>query len=206
MNASATGPQNLPTPLGPSAQSASTARRDDPRVPTQDASPEQRDAFALALHGKSKRQDQDEKQDPQPDASALAALAAGAPPPLRHVAPAAPPPAPVETDPATGTRAHIEAALSNPGLLVTPLGATDPAALWEASISEPNGIPVDVRALRADGATTQAGQPAWTVAVSSSKVNADVLARHAPRLDERLRKRSAGVVHVRIESETEDTE
>lgn len=206
MNTTAAGSSNTQT--APTAQVTSTrsTRRDDARGPSQaEPTPEQRDAFELALRKKSSPHDDDDRQqDPQSDGAAAAlaaALAAGAPHALRHPAPvAAPPPAPVETA-STGPRAAIEAALNaNPGPLVTPLGATDPAALWEASISEPNGIAVDVRALRAEQLTPQA-QPGWTVAVSSSSVDAAVLARHAPRLNERLRKHGAGFSHVRIEAD-----
>jgi hypothetical protein len=37
-------------------------------------------------------------------------------------------------------------------------------------------------------------------------VNAEVLARHAPRLNERLRKHAIGLSHVRIEREEPDEE
>jgi len=187
-------------------------RRDSVRGPAQaESSPEQRDAFERALCTKSsRRDDEDQQQDePQSDAAAAAlaaALAAGAPHPLRHAAPVAASVSASAETAATGPRAAIEAALnSSSGPIVTPVGATDPAALWQASINEPNGIAVDVRALRGERVTPQA-QPTWTVAVSSSTVNADVLARHASRLNERLRKQGVGFSHVRIESEQDDPE
>jgi hypothetical protein len=202
------GPQTAPTPQ---AKSASSTRTDDLRGSTQaESSPEQRDAFELALRKKSSRRDEDDPQhEPQSDTAAaalLAALAGGGPHTLRNAAPvAAPPPAPVETS-ATGARAAIEAALNaNTAPLVTPIGATDPAALWEASIAEPNGVAVNVRALRAEQLTPQA-QPSWTVAVSSSTVDAGVLGQHAPRLNERLRKHGVGFSHVRIEGDQEQAE
>jgi hypothetical protein len=213
MNTSAAGAQTAQTPLTSPARSNSTTRSDDPRAASQvEASPEQREAFALALHGKSSRHeddDDDEQRDPQSDdpASALAAAMAVAPHPLRHVAPPPPARAGHVEDAPTGARAALEAALnSNPGPAVTAVGDIDPAALWEASVSEPNGITVDVRALRAERSTAQEAQPTWTLAVSSSNVKADVLARHVPRLNERLRKQGVGFSHVRIEGDQDDTE
>jgi hypothetical protein len=212
MNMSATSSPSVQTQLTGPVKSASATRRDDTRASSQaETSSEQRDAFALALRAKSsRRDDEDEQQEPQSDAAAsalAAAMATAVPHAIRHAVPAAPPaPAGGETV-ATGPRAAIEAALnSNPGPIVTPVGATDPAALWEASISEPNAIAVDVRMMRAERSTAQEAQPNWTVAVSSSTVNAEVLARHAPRLNERLRKQGVGFSHVRIEGEQEDAE
>jgi len=212
MNTTPASLQGTPSPLAAPSRCDATTRRDAACGPAQaESSPEQRDAFEHALRTKSsRRDDQDQRQDePQSDAAAAAlaaALAAGSPHPLRHAAAVAAPVSASAETAATGPRAAIEAALnSSSGPIVTPLGATDPAALWEASISEPNGIAVDVRALRGERVTPQA-QPTWTVAVSSSTVNADVLARHAPRLNERLRKHGVGFSHVRIESEQDDPE
>jgi len=211
MNTSAAGAQTPQTPVTSPARSNSTARRDDPRLSSQaEASPEQRDAFALALHAKSSRHaDDDEQGDPQSDeaASALAAAMAVVPHPLHHAAPPPPAAAGHVEDAPTGARAALEAALnSNPGPAVTAVGDIDPAALWEASVSEPNGIAVDVRALRAERSTAQEAQPTWTVGVSSSNVKADVLARHVPRLNERLRKQGVGFSHVRIDGDPDDSE
>jgi hypothetical protein len=68
-------------------------------------------------------------------------------------------------------------------------------------VREPNAIPVDVRVLRAERSGQEANA-AWSVSVKSSSVSAETLARHAPRLDERIRKRAAGFTHVRIEPDT----
>jgi hypothetical protein len=210
MNTTVAGSQAMQTPLTSTLKCTPSTRRDDASRPSQaDASPEQRDAFELALRRKSKRDDDDQQHEPQSDAAA-AALAAAFAAGLSHHAPRttahAAPPAPASIDNATGTRAAIEAALnSNPAPLVTAVGATDPAALWEASISEPNGVAVDVRALRSEPLTPQA-QPGWDVTVSSSAVDAEVLVRHAPRLNERLRKHAVGFSHVRIESSHDEAE
>ncbi|HTT11055.1 MAG TPA: hypothetical protein VMG60_09220 [Burkholderiaceae bacterium] len=110
----------------------------------------------------------------------------------------------------TGTRASLEAALNaNVAPSVTQVGASDPAAVWEASVSEPNSIPVDIRAIRAERSGPQQMQPTWTVGVSSSRVDAEILARHVPRLNERLRKQGIGFSHVREdrdEDEDDDTQ
>jgi hypothetical protein len=142
------------------------------------------------------------------DAAASAITAANTAPlqpfARQAVAVAASPAGAVETV-TTGPRAVIEAALnSNPGPSITPIGDTDPAAIWEASVCEPNSIAVDVRAVRAERATAHEAQPSWSLTIGSSTVNAEALARHAPRLNERLRKHAIEFGHVRIERDEED--
>jgi len=206
MNTTAAGSQTAQGSLSAPVTSTATPRRDATSGPSPgDASPEQCKAFEAALRKKSSSRDDekdDQGQDSDSDAGAalLAALAAGTPPAARPSAPAASPaPAATHTE-ATGARAAIETALNNSAPLDTPLGAADPASLWEASINEPNGIAVDVRALRGE-TTTQQSQPNWTVAISSSKVDAEVLNRHVSRLNERLRKHAVGFSHVRIDEQ-----
>ena len=207
MNTSAAGSQTTQSPLSAPVNSTATPRGDATRgASPADASPEQCHAFEAALRKKSSSRDDekdDQGQDSDSDAGAalLAALAAGAPQAARHSAPAASPaPSATHTEP-TGARAAIETALNHSAPLDTPLGAPDPASLWEASINEPNGIAVDVRALRGE-TTAQQSQPNWSVAISSSKVDAEVLNRHVTRLNERLRKHAVGFSHVRIEEQT----
>jgi hypothetical protein len=69
------------------------------------------------------------------------------------------------------------------------------AGSWEVSVREPLGVPVELRATRPE---STAGAP-WTLTLSSSSLDAGLLGRHAPRLDERLRKRLGEAVHLRIE-------
>jgi hypothetical protein len=171
--------------------------------------------FESALRRKQSRQDGQrdggEDQDKEPAeallAGLVAALPAPAPAPLLLRTAEAPPRSTSHTAEAaqSGTpRAAIEAALNaniTPG--ITEVGAADPAALWEASVREPSSIAVEVRALRAERTANETA-PAWTVAVKSSDVGADTLARHAPRLNERLRKHGAGFTHVRIEQDDLD--
>jgi hypothetical protein len=84
---------------------------------------------------------------------------------------------------------------------VTPLTGTEPAALWEVSVAAPNAVPMQVRAERTGG--TEAHR-AWGLTIASPAANTEMLVRHAPRLNERLRKHAVGLSHVRIEQADED--
>jgi len=162
----------------------------------------QRDDFEELLRSKQKQIDDGDDNDAD---AAAAALLAGPPAALHAVRPQVPAhaSAPVETV-KTGPRAAIEAALNaNAPQHVSPVGGTDPAAVWEASVREPNSVAVDVRFTRTEKTAFET-QPSWTVTVGSSNVNADVLARHAPRLNEQLRKRGVGLDHVRIQRDEGD--
>lgn len=187
-------------PPTPAALDAGTGPREtsrdaaDPRA-TQD----QRDRFEQLLRAKAARQGGDEQDRVAPDAAGSPVLLATLPF-VPYAAPVeAPPPAAgaVETV-TTGPRAAIEAALNaSPPAAVTPVGGVEPAAVWEASVHEPNSVPVEVRLTRPERAAHEV-PPGWTLTVASSAVKAEVLARHAPRLDERLRRRAIDS-HVRIE-------
>jgi hypothetical protein len=70
---------------------------------------------------------------------------------------------------------------------------------WQVSLHEPMGVPVELHATRP---ATSAREPApWTLTIGSSALDAAALARHAPRLNERLRVRGKVHTHVRIEGE-----
>lgn len=77
---------------------------------------------------------------------------------------------------------------------------TDAAGSWELSVREPLGVPLELRATRAE---SPAGGAPWTLTLSSSALDAGLLNRHAQRLDERLRKRLAEPAHLRIERDDE---
>ncbi len=189
--------------------------RSDRRDPTPASAQSQAD-FEFALRSKQPRQDsgkdddrdEDRRDEPVDGAvTGLAAAFAGQPPALRPTTdePAKTSPRSAELTP-TGTRAAMEAALNaNVAPGITEIGESDPAALWEASVREPNAIPVDVRVQRAEKGANETG-PAWTVSVRAAGIGADTLVRHAPRLDERLRKHGAGFTHVRIEDDTPEAE
>lgn len=201
------------TPASTGATRTAPAARTGERRDTSAADGVQPQAdFELALRAKQARRDGDDQGDErdrdEPADGTLAALAAGALvhlPVLQPTEEAPKPAAPRTFDaPPTAARAKLDAALNaNIAPSITAVGETDPAALWEASVREPNSIAVDVRALRAERSGQEAGA-AWTVSVKSSSVGAETLARHAPRLDERLRKRAAGFTHVRIEQDDPD--
>jgi hypothetical protein len=194
-------------------ETTAAARTETPRDTPADQAQTQVD-FESALRRKQSRRDGEsdggEDQHKEPAEAPLAGLAAiPAPPVAPGLQRAAEAPSRGTLHTAEGAqsgtpRAAIEAALNaniTPG--ITEVGASDPAALWEASVREPSSIAVEVRALRAER-TGNESAPAWTVAVKSPDVDADTLARHAPRLNERLRKHAAGFTHVRIESDDHD--
>jgi hypothetical protein len=108
-------------------------------------------------------------------------------------------------DPApTGTRAVVEASLRETSCPVaTPVGGGVAATAWEVSVQEPNSIPLEMRAVRAERSASEP-QASWGLTIASSSVGAEVLARHAPRLNERLRKHAIGPEHVRIEQAEAD--
>lgn len=199
MNMSATpAPGSVGRDLGCEKPQHEATRRNEPRV-----EPERREKFERALREKSEQQEEGQEQ-PAAEPVAGSFYTPPALPPQRNAVAATHSPAGVVETVTTGPRAAIEAALNaNAGEIVTPLGGVDPAAVWEASVREPNAIAVDVRVVRTERTTAQEA-PAWTVTVGSSSVNAELLARHAPRLNERLRKHAVGFSHVRIEREEED--
>ena len=82
-----------------------------------------------------------------------------------------------------------------------PLGASSAqaAGTWEVSVNQPLGAALQMSATRPERANNAEGPAAWTLTIGSSNVDASVLARHAPRLNERLRARSLTNTHVRIE-------
>jgi hypothetical protein len=163
---------------------------------------QQRDRFERLLRDKQGEDGQD--SDTQPEAP-LGGLLPFGNPVLQAARLPEPRPASGIVDAAeTGPRAAIETALkANAPEHVSPIGGVEPAAVWEASIHELNSVPVDMKMARAERTGNQA-QPDWTLTVGSSNVNAEVLARHASRLNERLRKRGVGLDHVRIQRDEGD--
>jgi len=57
-----------------------------------------------------------------------------------------------------------------------------------------------VRATRVEKSAFETQAP-LTLTIASSTVDASVLARHVPRLNERLRKHAVGPAHVRIQDD-----
>ena len=92
-------------------------------------------------------------------------------------------------------RSAMQAALgADPGPPQPLAPATNAAGAWELTLRQPLGAAVDVRATRNAEAVN-----GWSLSIGSPTVDASVLARHAPRLNERLKARGLSNSHVRIE-------
>lgn len=161
------------------------------------ASPGSASALRLGGHRNGPRLGDAEAPTPDSTTAGLPPAFLAAPLPARD--PAAVPPAVCGAiEDATGPRAAIEAALTaNAGAPVGTGRAETPGA-WTASVRESTGTTVEMHITRADN--TLAAQPGvtWSLAVASSALGPDALARHAHLLAERLRERTVGVAHVRI--------
>jgi hypothetical protein len=133
-----------------------------------------------------------------PTDAACTVAAAGQPgTPLESAAPIQNSPPAMPEAGISASRAAIEAALK--GDAAPPVSAAGGAeAAWEASIREPNGVAVEIRATRTLSPGAGETQTAWNLTVASPAMEAALLARHTPRLSERLRTRA--VEHVRIEA------
>jgi len=161
-----------------------------------------REVFERALRAKAKQPDDEDAPSDAPASGLFAALMGSTP--AQQPKAATPAPAGQIQAASTGPRAVIEAALNmDNGPVVTPVGGTDPAAVWEASIREPNSVAVEVRATRGEKSASATQAPV-TLTIASSVVDASVLARHAPRLNERLRKHAVGPTHARIKGDNGD--
>jgi len=80
-----------------------------------------------------------------------------------------------------------------------PLAAPERTTVWEASVGDRGGT-VDVRAERTVANGTP---PSWRLTIDAPVLGADLAARHAPKLHDRLRKQGIEVDHVRIERKSE---
>ncbi|HEU0200371.1 MAG TPA: hypothetical protein VFR86_08045 [Burkholderiaceae bacterium] len=174
-----------------------------------------RDAFERALRDRAARHENDDAGcgATPPDAAAgsaagaagaamsslrqTAATAQGGVTPAAALSDAVKAAASVVLEATATTDAHAPAALA---------GNADAAGVWEASVHEPSGVAIEMRVMRAAGGAGT--QPAWTLTIASPTVDASVLARHAPRLSERLNERLRGRelthTHVRIERDDEE--
>jgi hypothetical protein len=190
-----------PTTATPTNTTAETRAPDGARDATPRDTQQQRDAFERSLRSKALQFDEGDADEAKPEGGA--GFFPGATPALHsRPQPAGPVPAAVETA-STGARAAIEAALTHSAPIVSPVAGTDPAAVWEASVRGADSIPLDVRVVRAEKAPGEM-QAGLTMTIGSSGVNTDVLVRHAPRLNERLRKHGVEFEHVRIQRDEGD--
>lgn len=194
---------NLP-PTTPATTNTTTSAdnraRDGVRpVEPRDAQ-QQRDNFERLLRAKTEEFDEGDEALPEGGAGIFPALpvAPQATRPLTTIAVSAA----VEPE-SSASRAAIGAALMHSAPAITPVGSTDPAAVWEASVRGADSVPLDVRVMRAEKAPGEM-QAGLTMTIGSSGVNAEVLVRHAPRLNERLRKHGIEYDHVRIQRDEGD--
>jgi len=170
------------------------------------------EAFERVLQNRQRQQQPGGGGEEPPSESALLPPAESAllPPALAlqlSRAPALPPlsSAGMVDAPATGTRAVIEASLrESPCPLVTPISGGAAEMTWEATVHAPNALPVEVRAVRTEPAALSGSQAAWGLTIATPAAGAEVLVRHAPRLNERLRKHGIEVDHVRVERADDD--
>jgi hypothetical protein len=164
-------------------------------------------AFERLLRAKTSARDEDDDSDDDTSDEAPE-LAPGTPQPQATHSPAASATrgaasavAAAEA-PAGGLRASVEAALAAP-IPPAPVSGEN-ANTFEVSLRETLGVPVDLRAIRVPPPMPGAAAGPWTLTVSSSARDAALLARHAPRLNERLRARAVDHTHVRIEHREDD--
>ncbi|HSW25514.1 MAG TPA: hypothetical protein VLJ62_22330 [Burkholderiaceae bacterium] len=196
------------TSATPSAATASCDRASAPKAAGEPNDPFACNAFERALQQRQRQQRSgDGDEEPPGEPAVLPAM-----PPLM-LSPAqtlALPPlsSAGALDPApTGTRAALEASLrESPCPQGTPIGGTEAAMTWEATVNEPNSLALEVRAVRAERTALSGPQAAWGLTIASPTVGVEVLARHVPRLNERLRKHAIGPEHVRIEQARDDDE
>lgn len=193
------------TPIGRAPNPASTdASRSDeaPRADGNERSQAEA-AFERVLRSKSaSREREDERDDddasgdgaaPMPMAPLQSALALPAAGPLAAVA-ALEAPAPLQL------RASVEAAFAAP---IPPAPMPGEQHGWEVSLREPQGVPMDLRAVRVQPPVPGAAAAGWSLTVSAGR-DAQLLARHASRLHERLRTRAVDAAHVRVQRDDRD--
>jgi hypothetical protein len=197
------------TPISRSPAPPSRESRDDREPRTQGSEYRQAEAaFERLLRAKTATREGDDERDgasadappcsvPQQPAASADGNAA-----TREVAlPRADAPAANEAS-SLGLRASVEAAFGAP---IPPASAACDAHTWEVSLGEPLGVPMDLRATRSPQQVTGAAAAGWSLTLSSSARDAALLARHVPRLHERLRSRGLDHGPVALERDDEET-
>ena len=102
---------------------------------------------------------------------------------------------------ATAAKAGLGAALDAPNGAALPSGLRqDAAGAWAVTLNDPRGLALDLRATRPGDAQPAGAAAPWSLTIASGVHDAALLARHAPRLNERLQARAATPTHVRIAS------
>jgi hypothetical protein len=170
------------------------------------------DAFARVLRRKSGDDDEADGGEQGGD---------GGDTPPAPPTPDAPPPAPALRAAAAVSASPLLAAAELPAALVAAasraaLNGEAPASMatalrgdtpqaFEVSLQASPGVRVELRATREAVAPTGFVQaPAWNLSVGSPALNRAALARHASRLDDRLRAKGIDPGHVRIEDAPEE--
>jgi len=101
---------------------------------------------------------------------------------------------------ATAAKAGLGAAQDAPSGAATPAGLRqDTAGAWAVTLNDPRGLALDLQATRPGGAQPAGAAAAWSVTIGAGVHDAALLARHAPRLNERLQARTVTHTHVRIQ-------
>ncbi|EHR71420.1 hypothetical protein BurJ1DRAFT_2591 [Burkholderiales bacterium JOSHI_001] len=174
----------------PSPRSSTGRDHEDEPRPARAATPQQAEAFAKLLRRKAGDTDDDAKA---PTAERLF-------PPPRPDSPqprvAAEAPAAVQASAPSATAEAMRCAQVHGVHAAAPWAGTDPMlARWEVQLGDPLGGSLQVRATSSASIAAAAVPvtPTWELSLSASQIGAHTLARHAPRLSERLRAR--GVEH-----------
>jgi len=110
------------------------------------------------------------------------------------------PPATLAAEPfVSATVAALQAA-ARADAPAAPLGPADGAeTTWEVSMNEPLGVPVELRATRVAPSPQAGAAVPWSLHVACPALDRAVLARHASRLDARLRGSRHGEVDVHFD-------
>lgn len=211
MNAASPSPHAGSRPAAAPSPAEAPART-TPR-PLQACEQRQRgDEFERVLRQKSAPSRDDEPgsdtADHEDEPPGLAALLPWCPAPALQAAKAAAAPgAPAAADPSpNATQAAVGTALSaDAGPLPAAGLRTDTASAWQVTLNDPRGVAVELRATR-PAALAGADRPAnWALTIAAPAHDAALLARHVPRLNERLRARELTHTHVRIEDDDEQS-
>jgi hypothetical protein len=194
---------NAPVGRAPAPPSHEPRRSDDEPRPQGGSEYRQAEAaFERLMRAKTsaRERDDDSEEDTGGDGSPCAA-----PPQNAAAHPSAPSanaagPAPLAATPEAAPvclRASVEAAFGAP--IPPAMAAGENANAFQVSISEPLGVPVDLRATRMPNQVTGAAAAGWSLNFSASGRDASLLARLTPRLHERLRARGLDADHVHVE-------
>ena len=192
------------TPIGRAPTPASSEPRRNDDAPRGDGNErcQAEAAFERVLRSKTASREREDDGDddetsgdgaaplPMPSLQAAQTPATG---PLAAVA-AVDAPAPLSL------RASVEAAFGAP---IPPASAPGEQHSWEVSLREPQGVPIDLRAVRVPPPLPGAAAGAWSLTVSAGR-DAQLLARHASRLHERLRTRAVDATHVRVQRDDDE--